>query len=494
MNILSSHTFGNASFSEFSNEMKEIFSTKFPLKNKVIPSSFSIRTSQLQNNHIEQCDSKRINMAELKERFYSEKIQKMLLSLSRKFIYDYVDTANKYYFSSIDAYILKEKYFDMIRDSITSISKVNPHGLIITPAEKKQIAEVKKSFHPVEIVSDDPVINNLISEIGEKLEYLREFTEVSIDFLLLGERGTGKDVFAKAIHKGCGRIGEFIRVDCARVEMFEAQFFGIKGGVATDVKEDKKGFFEQALDGVLFLDEIGNLPLEHQKKLLVALDSDQISPIGADQKKGQVVKGRSIRIFATNKPLEAMCENGEFMPDLYDRISSNTYVVPPLKERKGDIPLLVRHFIDLSDVSRKKKANLAPIEVSPDCMNLLINYDWPENVRGVRNVIEPIMQKSVVWKDRQPITSALLPKKIQEHSSTSQKRSVVGQTKPLPAAGKRYLSSREDIEERLLEYFKFHGKSRGAIKDVAGQIGVSYEHLSREMKKLGINTGSLFSS
>jgi transcriptional regulator with GAF, ATPase, and Fis domain len=201
--------------------------------------------------------------------------------------------------------------------------------------------------------------------------------------MLRGESGTGKEVIARAIHyNSLRKDGPFIAVDCTSLSegLLESELFGHVKGSFTGATENKKGLFETASGGTLFLDEIGNISLATQAKLLRFIEEREFKAVG-----GTGVQKVDIRLItATNKDLEAMVADGEFRDDLYYRINVFPILIPPLRERREDIPLLARHFLGRFN----KDVHHDSTEFSSAAMNLLSNYDWPGNVRELENVVQ----------------------------------------------------------------------------------------------------------
>jgi len=200
--------------------------------------------------------------------------------------------------------------------------------------------------------------------------------------LLLGETGTGKDLFARYIHRLSGRQREpFIAVNCAAIpeQLVESILFGHRKGAFTGAVDDQKGKFAAADKGTLFLDEVGELPLPAQAKLLRVLQDGQIEPIG--HTKAHKV---DIRIVgATNKDLRKMVRKGKFREDLYYRLNVGEIKLPPLRERRTDIPKLVLHVLDKINGSLKRQKR-----ISSNALSRLQSHNWPGNVRDLENVIE----------------------------------------------------------------------------------------------------------
>jgi len=207
-------------------------------------------------------------------------------------------------------------------------------------------------------------------------------TDVTV--LLRGESGTGKELVARAIHHYSRRSGRpFVAVSCAAIPgtLLESEMFGHERGAFTDAKERRLGKFELAHGGTLYLDEIGDMPVDLQTKLLRALQERTIERVG-----GQESIAIDVRVLAaTNRDLEALMKEGRFREDLYYRLNVVTLHLPPLRERRRDIPLLVEHFL------AKHGEELGERGVAPDALDRLVGYDWPGNVRELENVVQRAM-------------------------------------------------------------------------------------------------------
>jgi two-component system response regulator HydG len=200
--------------------------------------------------------------------------------------------------------------------------------------------------------------------------------------LILGESGTGKELVARSIHfSGPRKNKPFAPVDCSSLvpTLIESELFGYVKGAFTGAQHSKQGLFEAAGDGTLFLDEIGELPTDLQAKLLRALQEHEIKPVGSNERVG--IHARMIA--ATNRDLEAAIRTGEFRQDLFFRLNVVQIKLPPLRERKADIPLLVNAFLEkFSDPARPLRT------ISEDAIHRLMAYDWPGNIRELENAIE----------------------------------------------------------------------------------------------------------
>lgn len=214
-------------------------------------------------------------------------------------------------------------------------------------------------------------------------DIIERVASTSASVLILGETGTGKEVVAKAIHEQSSRKGRpLVSVNCAAIPegLIESELFGHEKGSFTGAVDKKIGLFEQASTGTIFLDEIGDLPLLMQSKILRVLQEGVVRPIGSSKEKKVNVRV----LAATHKDLSAMMSAGDFREDLYYRLNVVTIQVPPLRERKDDIPLLCAHFLNKFKAIHSSKVN----GLTPRGLQKLLDYDWPGNIRELQNTIE----------------------------------------------------------------------------------------------------------
>ncbi len=228
--------------------------------------------------------------------------------------------------------------------------------------------------------------NNIVGtskKIMDVIEKVKRVAFTDIPVLITGESGTGKELIAKAIHYNSNRKGKpFVAVNCGAIpqNLVESELFGHKKGAFTGALEDKKGVFAEADGGTIFLDEVGNLNLESQKQLLRVLQEKEIRRVG-DTKNIKI----DVRIIsATNVNLKDSIKEGRFREDLYYRLNGITINMPPLRERREDIPFLVTYFIN----NYNKLYGTSFSVVTPSAMAMLQNYDWPGNIRELKNIIE----------------------------------------------------------------------------------------------------------
>jgi DNA-binding NtrC family response regulator len=229
-------------------------------------------------------------------------------------------------------------------------------------------------------------LRNIVAQsavMQEVFDLVSSVAGLDTTVLIHGETGVGKELLARSIHfSGVRKERPFVAVNCAAIpeELFESELFGFRKGAFTGASETRRGLFQMANGGTLLLDEVGEMPLALQSKLLRAIEEKRVTPIGSDR----VVEIDVRFIATTNKDLHAEVERGAFRRDLFYRLSVMPVSIPPLRERASDIPLLAAHFLDVS-ARRSKKAVRA---IDGAAMQALCRYAWPGNVRELENVIE----------------------------------------------------------------------------------------------------------
>lgn len=223
--------------------------------------------------------------------------------------------------------------------------------------------------------------SEVLTETLERARRVMRHGELTV--LLGGETGTGKELLARALHRGGPRAeGPFVAVNCAAIpsELLESELFGHERGAFTDAHQDKRGLFEEAVDGTLLLDEIGHLPLHLQGKLLRALEEGRIRRVGSNQ-----TRAVNVRIMAaTHVDLNQAVQRGEFREDLFYRLNVVSLTLPPLRERNGDVELLAERFIQRA----AERYGLEPPPLTPEVRDELHRHDWPGNIRELRFALE----------------------------------------------------------------------------------------------------------
>jgi two-component system nitrogen regulation response regulator NtrX len=289
--------------------------------------------------------------------------------------------------------------------------------------------------------------------------------------LIYGENGTGKELVARNIHAQSRRAeGPFVEVNCAAIpeELIESELFGHTKGAFTGALATKKGKFEQADGGTLFLDEVGDMTLKTQAKVLRVLQESKVEPVG-----GQSSVTVDVRVIAaTNKHLEEEIRKGAFREDLFFRLSVIPFRVPPLRERREDIPLLARHFVAAFSAEYGKR----PKELSPETLERLADSPWPGNVRELRNIIERL----VIMTPGERIEARHLPASVGSLSSASAAPLASASLGDFPSLA----SAREDFEKRYI--WKKYKECGGNMSRTADTLQMERSNLYRKMKAYGL--------
>ena len=308
---------------------------------------------------------------------------------------------------------------------------------------------------------------NYIGKSGKVVDVLAlasKAADSSANVLIRGESGTGKEVIAEGIHYASGRRrGPFIRVNCGAIPgaLLESELFGHEKGAFTGAVRRKLGKFELANHGTIFLDEIGELDKNLQVKLLRVLQQKEFDRVG-----GEETIHVDVRIIAaTNRDLEAMVREGTFRDDLYYRLNVIPIILPPLRDRPDDIPLLVEHFIE--KISKENKKDVRGI--TPDAMQMFMHYRWPGNVRELENVIERV----ITLMDTDLITAAVLPSYIKGDIAGREVQSLADDT-VLPW---------EEYEKQIIANALRQGTSfNGAAK----LLRISHKTVAAKARKYGL--------
>jgi transcriptional regulator with PAS, ATPase and Fis domain len=313
---------------------------------------------------------------------------------------------------------------------------------------------------------------NIIARAPEMKELLNTVTQVAkVDctVLLLGESGTGKEVLAKLIHEHSQRSGPLIKINCGAIPetLLESELFGYEHGAFTGARrEGSAGKFEQAHKGTILLDEIGDLPLHLQVKLLRILQDKEVTRVGSSN--ARPIDTRVIA--ATNKNLYQMVQEGKFREDLFYRLNVIPLRIPPLRERRGDIMPLIYHFKKKFEHKYKHKINC-----SPEVIRVFISYDWPGNVRELENVIERIY---VISAPSKLVTQEIL---IRDYLNIHRQKQMSG---TVSVHGLTSLKTAVEEAERQLITMAMH--QFRTLKQVAAALEVDESTISRKIKKLNI--------
>ncbi|MBY0469650.1 sigma 54-interacting transcriptional regulator [bacterium] len=361
----------------------------------------------------------------------------------------------------------------------------------LTVAEKKYLYELVDlvaqeivTFH-TEITKREERISALNNQLGTRYSYdsmigksknmqdlyalLDKIKHSESTVLIQGENGTGKELIARSIHFNSPRAnGQFVTVNCSAFNenLLDSELFGHVKGSFTGAIKDKKGLFEVADKGTLFLDEIGDMPLAMQVKLLRVLQEGTLTPVGGTEQKKVEVRV----LAATNKDLKEMVEQGTFREDLYYRINVINIVVPPLRDRKEDIPILVDHF--LTRGCKEKGVSLKAL--AKRAMEKIFDYPWPGNIRELENEVERLI---VLTGDEERISADLLSQRIRDFGEQSKVQGV-------RVAGK-LKDALEELEKTMIR--EGLRRTNWNKSRLAKELGISRAGLIMKVEKYGLD-------
>jgi DNA-binding NtrC family response regulator len=361
-------------------------------------------------------------------------------------------------------------------DYVTKPFDIDELRLIIsrslsTQALEKEVKylrkEIDKSFGFGNIIGKSKAMENIFKVV-------RQIADSKSTVLIMGESGTGKELISRAVHYNSNRKNyPFVTINCAAIPetLIESELFGHERGAFTNAIEKKLGRFEIAQQGTLFLDEIGELSLSTQAKILRFLEEKEFNRVGGSK----TIKVDVRLITATNRDLNQLLKKGEFREDLYYRINVVPIVIPPLRERKEDIPLFLEHFIKKFNAENNKNIK----GLSKEALELMMNYDWPGNVRELENLIERIIvltSNEYIQHNELPFSLINIPK------INGLKESVLN--------GKvSFLEAEEEFEKGIiLDALK---RTNYVQSHAAEMLRISRRILKYKMEKLGINQDRL---
>ncbi len=321
--------------------------------------------------------------------------------------------------------------------------------------ENRQLKrEINRQYGFSEIIGTSEVLQNIF-------RLIEKVADTNVSVLVQGESGTGKELIARAIHFNSSRAGKpFLAVNCGALpeSLLESELFGHTKGAFTDAKADKKGLFRSAEGGTIFLDEIGEMPLPLQVKLLRALQEHEVTPVGASVP----VKFDARIIAATNKNLEKEVAENNFREDLYYRLNVVEVNLPPLRERREDIPLLTKHFS--AKAAREQKRNEK--QISREAMSALVGHRWNGNVRELQNAVE---RAFILSNDEIDLES--LPPKVKVNSENAyEMRDPEGLRPTLEEMERRY----------IMEILKVSNDDKTQAANI---LGIDLSTLYRKLKR-----------
>jgi DNA-binding NtrC family response regulator len=331
--------------------------------------------------------------------------------------------------------------------------------------------ELKTIYGPGNIVGNHPSMQKVI-------QLIQQVAGTRATVLVQGDSGTGKELVARAIHYESDRSSKpFVVINCAAIpsNLLESELFGYEKGAFTGAVKTKKGRLELADRGTLFLDEIGEMPKELQVKILRVLEEQKIQRVGGTED----IEVDNRIIAATNKDLKQAVETGAFRDDLYYRLNVFTVLIPPLRERKEDIPLLVEHFLAKHRETFKKKV----IGVSERALPLLMNYSWPGNVRELEN----FLVRAMVLCRSETIEVEDLPEELRWEEKVEETETRVPADKQELKRLKK--QAQQKIKEEIEKKFVMEALSQGAgnIQRSAAKVGMDRRQFQNLIKKYGIS-------
>jgi len=362
-----------------------------------------------------------------------------------------------------------------IEDTELAIKRAMDYSL--TLRENRTLKDRLKGY---EVPQDIITINK---EMKRLIGLIKEVAVTDASVLIEGESGTGKELFAKALHGMSERSnGPFIEINCGAIphELFESELFGHERGAFTGAVATKKGKLELAENGTLFLDEIGEMPLDLQVKLLHVLENRQFTRVG-----GTTFLPSAARIVAaTNRSLKDDINEGRFRKDLYYRLKVVYLRVPPLRERREDIPLLVQHFIEKHGRTVKKKVD----GIDLNALEILREYPWPGNVRELENVI----LQAIIFAREEKLTVESIPKEIIDFVRSTMEQLPATKDELQREKVKRTEKIIMELERKFL--INLIEKSKGNISEAARMSGYDRRQIQNLIKKHKIDVSGLKAS
>ena len=335
-------------------------------------------------------------------------------------------------------------------------------------AERRQ-ALIERSFVFEGVFGENP-------KLLEALEVAEKAAPTDLPVLIDGESGTGKELMAKVIHANGNRAdGPYISVNCGAIpaNLLESELFGHKKGAFTGATSDRKGKFESADGGTIFLDELGELPLEGQVKLLRVLQSNEIQRVGSDQ----LLQVDARVVAATNKDLRKLSQDGTFREDLYYRLSMIHVTVPPLRERQDEIQLLNEFFCD----EAAERLDRPPIKMSAALLRFLAQYDYPGNIRELRNIVYRLSVLAGDTADMQHLPDHLRPKSVTTRKTDATTAEVASGSLTQLKKQASDTAEKAFLETGLQEV-------SGKVAELARRIEMNRSHLQTLLKKHGIRS------
>jgi DNA-binding NtrC family response regulator len=358
------------------------------------------------------------------------------------------------------------KPFDVDELRILVKNAIDTHSLRAENAKLRRELAAPGTFG--RLIGSSPAMRTIYSLI-EKV------APTDVNVLLTGESGTGKEMVAREIHsRSRNPQGPIVSVNCAAMpgELIESELFGHEKGAFTGAAGRRVGKFEAANGGTLFLDEIGDMSLSTQAKVLRAIEEKTFQRLGSNE----TISTEARIISATNKPLESEVEAGKFREDLFYRLCVVRMNLPPLRDRKTDIPALTHSFCDRFSLAYKG----APLKVSKEALKVLLDYSWPGNARQLRNCIE----RAVVLTDTEEIKIDSLPEEVlvDQNRPRTNTKSQEGITVPHSLD---FRSAKKEFERQYVEHSL--DLAGGNVTRAAAALGMHRQSLQHKIKELGLS-------
>jgi two-component system, NtrC family, response regulator PilR len=373
-----------------------------------------------------------------------------------------LDTAVDALNSGADRFVIKDhNYVDQLRRAVSEVSE--------SLKWKKEAGYLRRELRRLtgldNIIGQSPKMKAIF-------DLIQTIAPQSSRVLITGESGTGKELVARAIHENSARsTTPFVTINCGAFpeSLLESELFGYMKGAFTGANENRRGLFQAAHGGTLFMDEIGNMNLAMQVKLYRVLQEGKVRPLGSNEEQDVDVRV----IAATNRDLEKAIASGEFREDLFYRLAVIPLHLPSLRERREDIPLLARHFLESFRKSMEK-----PVQgISPQAMSRLESYDWPGNVRELENTIE----RAVALESGLEIGTSVLPDRVAGVATPSLNGKAHSDALTIPPEGINFEQVVAETEKRYLQAAL--DKSNGVRTQAAELLKISYRSFRHFAKK-----------
>jgi two-component system, NtrC family, response regulator PilR len=377
-----------------------------------------------------------------------------------------IDTAIDAVNFGADRYVIKgDRLLDELRPAIQQVTE--------SLALRKEAGYLRRELR--RLTGLDHMIGTA-PKMRAIFELIENIAPQSSRVLITGESGTGKELVARAIHENSARTkNPFITINCGAFPetLLESELFGYMKGAFTGANENRRGLFQAAHGGTLFMDEIGNMSVTMQVKLYRVLQEGKVRPIGSTEESDVDVRV----IAATNKDLEKEIAEGRFREDLYYRLSVIPIHLPALRERREDIPLLAREFLERFSKSMSKNVD----GIEPEAMRLLEVYDWPGNVRELENTIE----RAIALESKHKVSTEALPERIRTHFQEAAPQATHnGNGTALPQEG---LNLEEHIQKIERSYLLAALERSGGVRTQAAELlKMSYRSFRHYAKKYGV--------